>query len=69
MPMSETAVHLGTDLGALEAPEIPRYRGVLEHMLKELGWSDTTFDLYRVCVPYPTMHTWVHLRMDATGSW
>jgi hypothetical protein len=65
MPMSETAVHLGSELGALVSPEIPRYPEVVRHMLEELGWSRTVFDLYRLRVPYPTMHTWVHLRVDA----
>jgi hypothetical protein len=66
--MSETAVHLGTDLGALEVPEIPRYPEVVRHMLGEMGWSNTAFDIFRICVPYPTMHTWVHMRVDAIPS-
>ena len=29
--------------------------------------SQTVFDLYRLRVTYPTMHTWVHMRIDAIG--
>ena len=65
LPMSETAVHLGTDLGVLDIPEVPRYPEVVRHVLEELGWSQTVFDVFRLRVPYPTMHTWVHLRVDA----
>ncbi len=36
---------------------IPRYRDLLTHVYSGLNWDPAEFDLYRVCVPFPLLHT------------
>jgi hypothetical protein len=65
MPVKEEAVYLGTDIGALEIPEIPQYGDLVRSRLKAHEWSSTVFDVYRVRVLFPIMHAFVNLRVDA----
>jgi hypothetical protein len=68
LPVKEVAEYLGSDLGLLETPDVPRYPEMVRSVLGELGWTETTFDIYRVRVHYPIMHSLVHLRVDTVLS-
>ncbi len=68
LPTYEQAQHLGTNWRDLACPEMPRYPEILEHTLGELGWAEREFDVYRVQVKYPLMHTLIHLRADASSD-
>lgn len=64
MPVKEQAVYLGTSLRAMETPDVPRYVEMVKSVLGELKWAETVFDIFRVRVRYPIMHTLVHMRLD-----
>lgn len=64
LPFKETVSHLGSNLDALNAPEIPRYADMTRSALERLGWSQTTFDIYRCRVRYPILHTLIRMRVD-----
>ena len=68
MPVKEEALHLGTDIAALETPEVPRYCDLVRGRVKAHGWSSTVFDIYRVRVLFPIMHSFVNLRADAAPA-
>lgn len=55
------AEHLGTRIESLYTRHAPRYAEIVAQQFKSLGWSDTVFDLYRCMVPYPVLHSAVHL--------
>lgn len=68
MPVREEALYLGTDIGALETPEVPRYCDLVRDRLKVHEWTSTVFDVYRVRVLFPIMHAFVNLRADAAPA-
>lgn len=64
MPMAEQSQYLGNDLDALATKRVPRYLEMLRYVLGKVGWAESAFDIYRLGVPYPTMQTWLHQRVD-----
>lgn len=60
--------HVGSRLEELYLRQAPRYTEALARCIADLGWDPTAFDLYRCEVPYPILHTAVHLRVDGPES-
>jgi hypothetical protein len=59
LPISETTEYLGGSIESLHTPEFGRYREMIESVLRDLGWSDLRFDVYRCRVHYPILHACV----------
>lgn len=64
LPISEAPQQLGTDLAAMNTPSLPRYAEMVEHLIAQMGWAGTEFDIYRCVVRYPILHTLVHLSVS-----
>jgi hypothetical protein len=64
LPFEGQAEYLGTRLEALYTRAIPRYADIVAEQFRSLGWADTTFDLYRCTVPYPALHSAIHLSVE-----
>jgi hypothetical protein len=58
------AEYLGTRVESLYTKHAPRYAEIVARQFEELGWSATAFDLYRVTVPYPVLHSAIHLSVS-----
>jgi hypothetical protein len=68
LPFTENATYLGTEIDALDSPDVPRYPEMMRSVLGELGWAGTTFDIYRCRVQYPIMHTLLHMTVETVGE-
>ena len=62
----ERVEYLGRGLSAGACPEVPRYGEMLGHLSGRLGWDADEFDLYRVRVEYPLVHSVVRLAFPST---
>lgn len=67
LPVKETAEYIGTSLKTLETTDVPRYPQMVESVLKGFGWNETEFDIFRCCVRYPILQTFVHLTVNSTS--
>ncbi|MGD8453390.1 MAG: hypothetical protein PVJ57_16380 [Phycisphaerae bacterium] len=65
MPSQETVTYLGTPLDALHDPVVPRCPEMVRHVLSEVGWERTEFDIFRCRASYPILHTVVDIRTYA----
>lgn len=63
LPVKEHPEYLGTSLAAMRAGDVPNHSDMLRKVLTEMGWGNTRFDIYRVRVPYPIMHSVIYLRV------
>ena len=43
-------------------PKVPKHMELVEFMFEKLGWDAAEFDVYRVQVPYPILHSELRLR-------
>ncbi len=68
MAITEEVLHLGDDLHLLSTPLVPRCAELVTHVLKDAGWDQTRFDIYRCVVQYPILSTSVQIRVDADGK-
>lgn len=64
LPSRDTAQHLGIDLAAMHDPSLPRCTALVKHVLDQLEWSGTSFDIFRCRIPYPIMHSMVQMYVD-----
>lgn len=64
MPITEHGEYLGSDLGALDLPQIPRHAEMTRSILEDLGWDAAGFDIFRCRVEYPILHTTIRMRVD-----
>lgn len=67
-PFEGKTQHLGGDLSALECIEAPTLAEVVGAELQQRGWDDTVFDIYRLVVRYPVLHSLVHVFADGRRS-
>lgn len=65
LPQRETVRYLGAMEGVPALDGAPRYPETVQHVLRELGWLGTRFDVYRCRVQYPVLHTLLVLRVDS----
>lgn len=56
-PIYEKVNLMGRASVAAAVPEVPRYRGQLNYVFQQLGWNPEEFDVYRVRLAYPILHT------------
>jgi len=63
LPVRETATYLGTDLDSMQNPDVPRYPEMVASVLRQMGWQNDEFDIYRCRVRYPILHSMLHLRV------
>lgn len=65
LPQRESGMYLG----AMEVPPAasgaPRYQEAVRHTLSKNGWLGGKFDVYRLSVEYPVLHTLLCVRADA----
>ncbi len=47
-------------------PEAPRHHEAVAAMMERLGWTGTTYDMYRCVVEYPVLHTMIRIAVDTT---
>lgn len=64
MPSKETVRHLGTSIDALHDKLFPRAPQLVRHVLKDQGWVNTEFDIFRCVVRYPILHSAVEVSVD-----
>jgi hypothetical protein len=55
---------LGRGLDALPAPEVPRYRELVEHVHGALGWEARNFTAYRLRIQYPVAPSMVVVEFE-----
>lgn len=60
-PFEGVVEHLGQNLERLYTRHAPSYAEAVAGELEALGWTDTEFDLYRCEIPYPILHSALHL--------
>lgn len=61
MPAKETVQYFGTSIDALHDPLFPRAPELVRHVLKDKGWFETEFDVFRCVVRYPILHSAVEV--------
>ena len=62
MPLHETLEQLGSGAEVAFTPEIPRYPEMLNYAMNQVGWNGGEFNLYRLKMQYPPIHTTLMLR-------
>jgi hypothetical protein len=63
-PFEGDARHLGSSLANLHAPRAPQYTDLVQSEITRMGWQDTEFDIFRLEVPYPVLHSAAHLCVE-----
>jgi hypothetical protein len=57
IPCSERPTLYPGVMGVPPTPDVPRWTELVEHVLAERGWLGETFDVIRLRVAYPVLHT------------
>ncbi len=60
--------HLGQDVEALYDASLPRSPELVRAVLREGGWSRDRFELFRLRLRYPILHTCIELEVDRSKS-
>ncbi len=63
----EQVEFLGSGLSNHNQPDVPRHTEMLAHLCGGLGWDADEFDIYRLRIEYPLMHTVVRVALPAIG--
>lgn len=71
LPVAVQAAHIGRGPWALESPDIPNYREMVEHVCAKLHLDPNDFDVYRCRVEYPILYAHVGVWFDLPdkGNW
>ena len=64
LPFEGEAQALGTSLSNLHTRAAPQYAGLVEAEIARLGWSDTEYDIFRLEVQYPVLHSAAHMCVE-----
>lgn len=64
IPVGESVMYLGQVIDRLQTPLIPRCPEMIDHLLREQGWHEDRYDIFRCIVKYPILHAAVALRVD-----
>lgn len=67
LPFEGSVEYLGTRIESLYTRHVPRYAEIVAEQFGLLGWSSTTFDMYRCTVAYPVLHSAIHLSVGGPG--
>ncbi len=57
LPVFEKVASLGSANLVKGEPEVPGYARQLNYVFEKLGWDAGDFDLFRLRIPYPILHT------------
>ncbi len=68
LPVIEEIVHMGSTLDLMRTPHVPSCPEIVRTVLEGLGWTRTSFDIYRCVVQYPILCAGVATRIDALSS-
>lgn len=68
MPITENAMHLGQDIDLMRTPEVPRCPELVMRTLRDAGWDQTHFDIYRAVVHYPILSASVRISVKGDGT-
>lgn len=55
LPQRAEVKHVGWGSGVLATPDVPRYSDVTEHVLRQVGWENSVFHVYRCRLEYPVV--------------
>lgn len=64
MPAKETLQYVGTSVDALHDRLMPRAPELVRHVLKDRGWQQSEFDIFRCVVRYPILHSLVEVSVQ-----
>ena len=64
LPMRETVEFLGSGADAVTTPDVPFYPELIARAFALLGWDAEEFDLYRVRIPYPILHSVIRMQFS-----
>ncbi len=64
LPQREHVAHFSGCLLPPPIPDSPRHCEAVQHVLGQLGWLGTKFDVYRCRVQYPVLHTLIRVAAD-----
>ena len=64
LPLAEKVEFLGSGADAVYAAELPRYPEMARFAFDRVGWPESEFDVYRLCVPYPLIPTTLWIAQD-----
>ncbi|OAB63881.1 hypothetical protein AY599_25895 [Leptolyngbya valderiana BDU 20041] len=67
LPVAERLVRGGRGSGAVSAPELPAYPGMIRQIGERLGWNVEDMVLFRVRIEHPVLHSVVWMRLDLEG--
>jgi hypothetical protein len=68
LPFEGEAQHLGSALSNLHSAAAPQYADLVQSEIARLGWDDTEFEIFRLEVQYPVLHSAAHLCVEETGK-
>lgn len=71
LPIQPEMCNLGTGLGVLPTPHVPRYREMIESVCRRAGWDPNEFEVFRCIVEYPLLNSMVRVWFDLPdeGNW
>jgi hypothetical protein len=64
LPIHESVDRMGRGPAAIAAPEVPRYRAMIEHVTDRLGWDADRLMVHRARIDHPVLHSVVWMRFD-----
>jgi hypothetical protein len=64
----EDVVTIGPANAISAVPEVPSYLSQLNYVFQELGWSPSEFDVFRLRIPYPILHTRARISCEVSDS-
>lgn len=64
----ERVEHVGSGLSSTASGDLPCYTEMVAHICGRLGWDPNEFDVYRLRIEYPLMHTAIRVAVPLDGS-
>jgi hypothetical protein len=65
LPMQETLRHMGVGKMAWRTPDLEQHHDMVQSAFNEIGWNPAEFDVYRVRIEYPVLHSAVRIAFNA----
>jgi hypothetical protein len=64
LPLRATVQRLGFGPSVIYSPDVPNYADLLRYATGKLQWDAERFELWRLRIAYPVMHSVVQLLFD-----
>lgn len=71
LPIDVEVHNLGTGLGALPTPHVPRYAEIVKSLCRDLAWDPDGFEIFRCVYEYPVLGSELSMRftLPEKGNW